>query len=262
MTTSSDHSTLFLELVQSLNTLYGGNSSSNTSSNHSQNANRFKRANEFLMKFRKHPQAYNICLSILTQFETNQNNSLITLQMMRFSSATFYDSLIPLTNALNSNKSQLQMILCQLQKFIQTFTNKYLLSYLDNQSTGNNIDHQSFRFILNKICHSICFLVINNNDCISFLSQIFKQLNNIQLPQQMSHLWCNLEILNAFALEYKKKMKTVINNNDVQSSLLSILLQSLICAKEHQMIKLMQISFSVLRQWIRVLFSLSFLSLF
>eukprot|EP01084_Bolivina_argentea_P193611 332151_1 len=123
---ASGDSNIQQELIKHLNILYGGHSQRDA----------IQTANKFLMEFNKHPNAWSVCLSILIE-STNNNNDENTILILRFSAQTVYDGL--LQHWQNTTIQQRKEIIAKLKIFIESFSNKYLFSYLDlNQNSNNN----------------------------------------------------------------------------------------------------------------------------
>ena len=182
------------------------------------------------------------------------------MQILAFSSQTVYDNLLDNWRAINIQ--QRMQIVTALQTFIQSFSDKYLLTYLQSKSNNQQTMDQNFRFIFNKICQTIAFLALNAKQTTNMMQGVFNTCLSIQLPQQLSLLWVNLELLNAFALEFEQQhvAPTIIQETQdflmtkYRETLLKILMCSLKGAQQYRftLYRLMEISFATLKHWIKV----------
>ena len=255
--TLNDTEQIEQKLIRNLNILYGGGYAQE----------QFIEANKFLTEFRAHPQAWNVCLTILSQINDTNMSSNNGIQILAFSSQTVYDNI--LENWRNISIQQRMQIVTSLQKFIQSFSAKYLLSYLQsgtnnniNNNSNNQLMNQNFRFIFNKTCQTIAFLALNAEQATNMIESVFNSCLSIQLPQQLSLLWVNLEILNAFALEFEQQhvSQTIISETrdflttKYRNTFLKIIMCSLKASQQYQntLYRLIQISFASLKHWINV----------
>ena len=235
------------QLIQHLNVMYGGNAQ----------PHQIKESNEFLTKFNKHPKAWSVCLNILSQMSDAQS-----MTILQFSAQTVYDNL--LENWRTISIQQRMQIVSTLQSFISSFCEKYLCSYLQpkNDDGNNSFNESMYRFIFNKTCQSIALLALNSNEAANMMQSVFSSCLSLKLPQQLCSLWVNLEILNAFALEFGqqhvsqsiiRKTQSFLNAN-YKDTFLKIMLCSLQLSHKQSIYRLMQITFSTLKHWINVSF--------
>ena len=181
----------------------------------------FNHANKFLMQFAKNNEAWTVCLNILSDWlnqvqstsSSNAPKNNITLQVLNYAANTLLSNLLSNYKVVPSKKRQeigdllLQFINIFAQYFLMSFLT--MTSYNNNNNNNNNrlndpSDCQSFRYILNKTSSLYVFLVLEANQGASLLEKMFKDWNSIELPKNMTQLWCNYEILRAFGLELKE----------------------------------------------------------
>ena len=96
-----------------------------------------------------------------------------------------------------------------LQRFTRAFGDEHLKGYLEApQGSGSGSRSelaQSFRFIVNKSCQAMAFLALNTEQAANMMPSVFQSCAALQLSRQLSALWLNIEILNAFALEFQQQ---------------------------------------------------------